>query len=205
MADTIAADHPEAVSRAKAALDAGGVIVVPTETVYGLAVMPHDPDAVARMFAIKQRPATRNLPVMVAERSQLDGLDVIVPEAADRLIASGLVPGPLTIALGFGDGARPAWLEGRDEMAFRIPDNAFMLALLRETGPLFVTSANMHARDTQQTIAEILPQLAFAPDLAVDGGTGKMVPSTLVNCAVDPPKVEREGVVPRDRIKELLA
>jgi len=205
MSEVIQADHPEAVERAAAALEAGGVIVAPTETVYGLAVMPDNEQAVARLFAIKNRPVTRNLPVMVAERSQLDGLGVAVPDAAERLIASGLVPGPLTIALGFTGGERPAWLEGREEMAFRIPDDPFMLALLRRTGPLCVTSANMHAEQTRQTVDEIVPQLAFAPDLAVDGGLRETVPSTLVNCAVTPPRIEREGVVPRETIEEILA
>ena len=188
-----------------ACLAGGGVVLLPTDTVYGLAAMPADEVAVERLFAIKARPVTRNLPVMICNRGQLEGLGEVVTQAAERLIASDLVPGPLTVALGFAGLDRPAWLEGRDEMAFRMPDDSFMLEVLALTGPLFVTSANKHAHDTLQTVAEIVAQLAISPDLVVDDGPRETVPSTLVNCAVDPPVIEREGVVAPATIMEILA
>ncbi len=205
MVETVPAGSAAAVDRAAAALGAGGVVLAPTDTVYGLAVAPDDGRAVDRLFAIKRRPVVRTLPVMVARRGQLSGLGVVVTAAAERLIASAFVPGPLTIALGFSGGGRPEWLDGRGEMAFRIPDDPFMLALLARIGPLFVTSANIHGQRTRQTVDEIVPRLAFAPDLAVDGGARETVPSTLVNCAVDPPLVEREGAAPRAAVEALLA
>jgi len=202
---TRGSDQKTSAAQVAACLAGGGVVLLPTDTVYGLAAMPADESAAERLFAIKARPVTRNLPVMICHRGQLEDLGVVVTEAAEKLIASALVPGPLTVALGFAGVGRTAWLEGRDEMAFRMPDDPFMLEVLALTGPLFVTSANKHAHDTLQTVAEIVAQLAFAPDMVIDDGPRETIPSSLVNCAVDPPVIEREGVVDGATIMEILA
>ena len=96
------------------------------------------------------------------------------------------------------------WLEGRDEIAVRIPDDERLLAILRATGPLLVTSANAHGSGTPETLAGALSQLDGAPDLAIDGGLLQVVPSTLVNCRREPPVVEREGAIPAREIEEIL-
>lgn len=204
-AATIAADAPGAARRAAACLLEGGVALLPTDTVYGLAAHPAHPAAVARLFAIKGRPQERALPVMVSERAQIDALGATVTAAAARLLASPFMPGPLTLALALTAASRPPWLAGRDEVAVRLPAEALMLEVLAMTGPLFVTSANRHARPTPQRLADILAELAFPPALAVDGGARKSVPSTLVNCAVEPPAIEREGAVAAAAIAGLLA
>ena len=87
-------------------------------------------------------------------------------------------------------------LAGREEVAIRIPDDDRVLAVLRRTGPLLVTSANLHGAATPESLADALAQLDGAPDLAIDGGSLNTVPSTLVNCRRDPPVVEREGAIP---------
>ena len=197
-------DQPRSAD-VEACLRDGGVALLPTDTVYGLAALPSIPSAVERIFAIKNRPPTRSLPVMVAGREGLEGLGVSVPPAAEKLMSSPWMPGPLTIALGFGDGERPEWLAEREEMAFRVPDEPIMLEVLARTGALHVTSANMHAEDTLQEVSQIVAQLAFAPDIVVDDGPRDTVPSTLVNCAVEPPVVEREGVVSHAEIEAFLA
>ncbi|WP_413203868.1 L-threonylcarbamoyladenylate synthase [Rhodospirillum sp. A1_3_36] len=188
-----------------ACLREGGVVLLPTDTVYGLAVSPEYPEAVARLFALKQRPAQRNLPVMVADLEALGPLGLERTPVMDRLAASSFVPGALTLAVGFSERPRPIWLEGREEVAFRIPNHPFLLALLRTMGPLLVTSANGHGMATAERVEGILPQLSGRPDLVIDGGTLSGDPSTLVNCRVDPPRVEREGVIPEKTIRELLA
>ena len=187
-----------------ACLRAGGVALLPTETVYGLAAMPTFDAAVDRLFALKRRPRTRNLPVMIASQDQLAAIDVRVTDAAARLLKSRYMPGPLTIALGVGPAA-PAWLEGRTEIAVRMPDHALMLAVLRETGPLFVTSANAHGLATPESLQDALAQLDGAPDVAVDGGILRTAPSTLVNCNVAPPVIERVGVIGEEAIWKILA
>ena len=183
----------------------GGVAVAPTDTVYGLAAHPASQSAVARLFALKGRPHARNLPIMVSRRDQLVGLGVHFTDAAERLLASGLMPGALTLALGIDADRAPSWLAGREEIAVRIPDHAFLLEVLELTGPLFVTSANAHGLATPESLGDALAQLHGAPDIAVDGGVLSATPSTLVNCRKTPPVVERIGAIPEVVIMKALA
>jgi L-threonylcarbamoyladenylate synthase len=178
---------------------------VPTDTVYGLAAHPLATRAIARIFELKDRPAQKNLPVMVADEGDLPSLGVHVNEPARRLLRSGLVPGPVTLALGFAPRAgRPPWLAGRHEVAVRIPADDLLRAVLRRTGPLLVTSANRSGQDTREEVSAILASLLGEPDVVIDGGPLSSVPSTLVNCNVDPPVVERVGAVPAARVLEIL-
>lgn len=181
----------------------GGVVLLPTDTVLGLAAQPQVTQAVVKLYQLKRRPIERRLPVMVAAASQLDTLGVDVTPAAARLLASRFVPGPLTIALGFS-GAKPDWLAGREEVAVRIPADEFLRAVLAITGPLFVTSANAHGAPTPLDTADALEQLDGSPDLVVAGRAGSTVPSTLVNCHLERPIIERAGAVPIDAIEALL-
>jgi L-threonylcarbamoyladenylate synthase len=189
------------VEQVVVALQGGGVVLLPTDTVYGLAVRPGDDAALARLFAMKQRPLSRNLPVMVADADQARALGAQVTPVAATLLAA-FAPGALTVALGLVD--PPGWLAGRDEVAVRIPDDAFLLEVLRAAGPLLVTSANLSGRDTPETMPEVLDQLDGAPDLAVDGGPRPTVPSTLVNCNLPTPAIERVGAVPPEQIEKVL-
>ncbi len=198
------ADASQTIRQIVDCLLSGGVVALPTDTVYGLAVLPSCKPAVDRLYALKGRPARQNLPVMVHSEEALHSLGVDLNTAARRLFGSNLVPGALTIAIGFKGEPRPSWLKGRDEMAVRIPDDAQLLAVLRETGPLFVTSANAHGKPTPSNLRDVLEQLDGVPDLAIDGGFIKTVPSTLVNCRREPPVVEREGAIPSAVIWERL-
>ncbi len=192
------------VARIAACLEAGGIVLLPTDTVYGLAVRPTFPASVERLFALKRRSRSRRLPVMIASPHALASLGVRVTEKAQRVLRSDLVPGALTVALGFSDGPVPSWLAGREEVAIRIPNDARLLAVLRRTGPLFVTSANTHGAATPESLGDALAQLDGAPDLAIDGGTLDTVPSTLLNCRLDPPVVEREGAISTATLEALL-
>lgn len=185
-------------------LRAGGIVLLPTDTVYGLAVHPEHDDALARLFALKQRPLTRNIPIMVATPEQAEELGADVTGPARQLLAA-FAPGPLTLALGLDPARAPAWLAGRDEIAVRIPDDAFLLDVLRRAGPLLVTSANRHGQETPEALADVLEQLDGSPELAIDGGPRATVPSTLVNCNLPEPRVERAGVVPAEQIAKALA
>lgn len=184
-------------------LRGGGIVLLPTDTVYGLAVRPGDDDALARLFALKRRPLSRNIPIMVASAEQAEKLGADVTGPA-RLLLAAFSPGPLTLALGLDPAKAPAWLAGRDEIAVRIPDDAFLLEVLRSAGPLLVTSANLSGRETPEACADVLTQLDGAPDLTVDDGPRATVPSTLVNCNLPEPRVERVGAVPADQIAKVL-
>jgi L-threonylcarbamoyladenylate synthase len=186
-------------------LENGGVVLLPTDTVYGLAVSPKFDESIDRLFALKRRPRNVNLPIMVASDEELEPLGFEVSESARRLLRSPLIPGSLTLAMGFSSEYRPDWLAGREEAAVRIPNDERLLSVLRMTGPLLVTSANAHSAETPDNVADILAQLDGAPDLAIDGGTLRTTASTLVNCRVDPPRIERLGVVPESEVLKYLS
>src|ERR1044071_6554995 len=182
----------------------GGVVLLPTDTVYGLAVSPKFDESITRLFKLKRRPRNVNLPIMVAADAELEGLGFEVSDSARRLLRSPLIPGSLTLAMGFSSDYRPAWLTGRDEAAVRIPNDERLLAVLRQTGPLLVTSSNAHSAETPDNVQDILAQLDGAPDLWIDGGTLRTTASTLVNCRVDPPVIERLGVVAESEVLRYL-
>jgi len=185
-------------------LGGGGVIVVPTDTVYGLAARPADADAVQAVFRAKGRPEGIQLPVLAASLEQVRALGVDVTPAALAL-ARWWWPGPLTMAFGFdARSERPAWLAGRDEVAVRIPDHDFLRALLARTGVLVVTSANPHGAPTPRTALDVAASLGPSVDLVVDGGRLHDVPSTLVNVRGTEPVVEREGAISRAEVADAL-
>jgi len=196
---------PHTVRRTAAVLRGGGVVVVPTDTVYGLAARPDQPAAVRAVYRAKGRPEGMALPVLAATIEQVRALGVAFTPAAAAL-ARWWWPGPLTLALGFaGDGTRPSWLKGRAEVAVRIPNHPFMLALLAETDVLVVTSANPHGAPTPRTAEDVVASLGPGVDLVVDGGRLAEVPSTLVNVAGAEPVVERQGAISRADVAAALA
>jgi L-threonylcarbamoyladenylate synthase len=185
-------------------LSAGGVVLLPTDTVYGLAVLPTYPQSVDRIYLLKGRPPRLNLPVMVSSERELREMGFAISESARRLLLSPLIPGSLTIAMGFCTLARPQWLEDRQEAATRIPNDVCLLSVLRQIGPLLVTSANSHGSVTPDNLTDVLAQLHGSPDLAIDGGLLPTIPSTLVNCRYDPPVIERIGAISEAQIMEFL-
>ena len=124
----------------------GGVVLIPADTVYGLAVFPHFDKSIDRLFALKRRPRNVNLPIMVSSDAELEPLGFRISDSARRLLRSPLIPGSLTLVMGFSSDYRPEWLTGRDEAAVRIPNDNRLLAVLRKTGPLLVTSANVRQK-----------------------------------------------------------
>jgi L-threonylcarbamoyladenylate synthase len=200
------ADDGAAVEAACAVLDRGGLVVVPTDTVYGLAARPTDPDAVRAVYRAKGRPEGMHLPVLASDVDQVRALGVAYGPAAQEL-GGRWWPGPLTMAFSFEAGSRrPDWLSERDEVAVRIPDHAFLRSLLARTGVLVVTSANPHGLPTPRTAEDVaVGGLGSFVDVIVDGGPLTEVPSTLVNVSGFTAVVEREGVIAADEIAAALA
>ncbi len=190
----------------------GGVALLPTDTVYGLAASPLHPTAVARIFSLKARPQTHNLPIMVASANDMAALGVDMNGYVQKILASDYVPGDITMVMGFQDTPSRrnrdkslSWLEGREEVAIRIPNHPQMLAILEKTGPLLVTSANRHGNPTTPlTVEEVLADLTDAPDMAIDGGIVENVPSTIINCRSTPPVIERSGRILYKELFNLL-
>lgn len=168
-----------------------GVIMVPTESFYGLGVDPRRADGVARVGAMKARSAEMGLPVLCADWQQVESL-VRVPEQ-HRVKLSRLWPAALTVIL-------PSTTEvpaGRgDTLAVRIPSHDALRALLYRTGPLTGTSANRHREAPCTTVGEALTSLASQPDLVLDAGrTAGGEPSTLVDLSGEEPAILRRGTV----------
>ena len=186
-------------------LEAGGVVVVPTDTVYGLAARPVDAGAVSAVYRIKGRPEGMALPILAASDEQVRALGVAFTAGALALAARWW-PGPLTLAFGFDVAvARPAWLEGRSEVAVRVPDHDFLRGVLAQTGVLAVTSANRHGTPTPRAAGDVAASLGPEVALVVDDGLLREVPSTLVNVAGAEPAVEREGAIGREAVAAVLA
>lgn len=189
---------------AAAAARGGELIVFPTDTVYGIGTRPDDPAATARVFAAKRRPRDLELPVLVATVEAARTIATF-DQRAERL-ASALWPGPLTLVL--PRSADASWWDlGGDPatVGVRAPHHALALALLAETGPLAVTSANLSGRPPAGTCDEL--QAVFGDHVAVylcqeDPLIG--VASTVLDLAHGSARIIREGSLPRDELIQLL-
>jgi tRNA threonylcarbamoyl adenosine modification protein (Sua5/YciO/YrdC/YwlC family) len=188
------------LSAAVSALKAGAVVAIPTDTVYGLAVDPRRRGATDAVFALKQRPASLELPVLVADVGAADSLaDADGLSVSARRLAERFWPGPLTIVV-----ARRAALEwelGGDAhtVGLRCPDHDVARRLCSLVGPLATTSANRHGRPPLTTAAAVVRE--FGPEVVVvDGGTCDGMPSTVVDTTGDALRCLRVGAVPWDEV-----
>lgn len=192
-----------AAGRAIDALRAGGVVLLPTDTVYGLACLPSRPEAVARVYAMKDRPHDVRLPIIVADARHAEAELPLRWTDAARALAAAFWPGALTIAFGI-EPSPLDWLAGRDEAGLRAPAHPFVQDLARSVGPFLMTSANRHGGPTSPTVEQILADLVTPPALVVDGGQLEVVSSTLVNTNLPQPAIEREGAIPAASIATVL-
>jgi L-threonylcarbamoyladenylate synthase len=200
---TIAATDVEGAEIAEW-LAGGSVVILPTETVYGLAIKPGDVAAAQRVFELKARPRDFNLPVVIGRTDQLADLGVDFNETA-RALAERFWPGPLTLAMGFrADAERPEWLAGRIEVAIRFPDMKLLRDVAIAGGPILLTSANAHGTGAKQVASEAVDSLHGAVDYVVDGGTLSPTPSTIVNVRLAPAVIERVGALTTDDLKEFI-
>jgi L-threonylcarbamoyladenylate synthase len=189
-----------AVRTAAGALADGAVVAVPTDTVYGLAVDPAQPEAVARLFALKGRPTEVPLPVLVAGPEQVAMVAGRLESAAQHL-ADRYWPGPLTLVVprrrGFAVdlGGPPA---ARHTVGVRRPDHPVIVALCELLGPLAVTSANLHGAPPATTADQVVRAFADVeePRLVLDGGPCDGIPSTVVECRGPASRCLREGALP---------
>ncbi len=200
MANYIDVADPRVVALAAEALARGSVVALPTDTVYGLAADPSQPEAVARLFAIKDRPAEVALPVLVGSRQQVD--DVARPlDSAARHLADRFWPGPLTLVVPRAGGFE-ADLGGPPSacrsVGVRLPDHPLVRALCAEVGPLAVTSANVHGAPPATSAHQVVTGLRDADGLGlvIDGGSCDGVPSTVVECRGPASRGLRQGAIP---------
>jgi len=187
-----------------AALDAGLVVAVPTDTVYGLAARVDRPDGLAALFGAKGRPSDLALPVLIGDREQVHLVAAGWPRPA-AVLAARFWPGPLTLVVPALGALGPLLGGDGRTVGLRHPAHEDVRALCRVAGPLAVTSANRHGEPPCTTVAETAAAFACGSvALAVDGGRCDGVPSTVVDCTVSPPACLRGGAVPWDRVVAAL-
>jgi tRNA threonylcarbamoyl adenosine modification protein (Sua5/YciO/YrdC/YwlC family) len=193
------------VEAAIAALDAGGIVAVPTDTVYGLAAEVSQPSAVAKLFALKHRPTFVPIPVMVDSVEQLEFLGVDWPDEAQGL-ADAFWPGALTIIVKVPHDLS-VMLGGDDDTAgIRIPDDDVLRRMMAVLGPFAITSANEHGEMPCHSAYEVLERFANRDELdgAIDGGERSGDVSSVVDVSVTPWRVLREGAVSTAELARVL-
>ena len=197
-------NDPKALAIALDLLADGGVVAFPTDTVYGLGALAFDENAVGQLYDIKKRGMEKAIPLMIGDFSHLERVATGVTSMAEKL-ARRFWPGPLTIILprspSIPDAVTPLLTVG-----VRIPDFAPTQELLRLSGPLAVTSANLSGQGSPSTAMGVNVQLGGRIPLILDGGvTPGGIPSTVVDCTQDQPVIVREGPISLEQILNALA
>jgi len=189
--------RPDRLERVRDVLLDGGVVALPTETFYGLAVDAMNPRAVARINRLKGKPVDAPVLLLAADRDQAMQLAVAPPPVFERLAAS-FWPGPLTLVVRAAASLPREIGGGRGTVGLRVPGLALPRALASALGrPLSGVSANRHGAPPCRTAAEVLRALPAGLDLLLDGGpTPGGAPSTVVDLTVSPPRILRPGSVP---------
>lgn len=185
-----------AIQRAAEVLDSGGVVAIPTDTVYGLAASLGRPDALDRVYEIKGRPHDRPLPVLLAALDDLDRV-AVAPEPPMREMLARFWPGGLTVALPARAGLPARVLAPDGTVGVRVPAHPVTVALLREVGgALAVTSANRSGQEPGLNPDDVLAALGGEIDLLLDGGpTLGDRPSTVIGSEHGRLVLHREGAV----------
>lgn len=182
----------------------GGLVVLPTDTVYGIGADAFDADAVAALLEAKGRGRDMPPPVLVPNPRTVDGLATRVPDYA-RALVEAFWPGPLTLVLH----AQPSLMwdlgDTNGTVAVRMPKEDTALALLDEVGPMAVTSANRTGEPAATTVTEAAVQLGSAVDVYLDGGPAAGgEASTILDCTGDVPSVLRAGALAPEALQEVL-
>jgi tRNA threonylcarbamoyl adenosine modification protein (Sua5/YciO/YrdC/YwlC family) len=198
-------ERTEGIAQAGRALQRGRLVVMPTDTVYGIAADAFNADAVARLLRAKGRGRQMPPPVLVSSRSTLEALAAGVPEWA-RTLVDALWPGPLTLIFRQQPSLQWDLGETRGTVAVRMPDHDVAIDLLSRTGPLAVSSANRtglppatDAEDAEAMLGELVRVLLDA------GPTPGPVPSTIVDCTSERGRVLRRGILPVERLREIVS
>ena len=188
----------EPLARAIEVLKRGGLVAIPTETVYGLAADALDEEAVAAIFRAKGRPSSNPLIVHVADVAMARGLAASWPAAAE-VVAARLWPGPVTVVVPRGPRIPDSVTAGGDTVALRCPDHPLTRRLIAESGiPLAAPSANRSEAVSPTTAHHVLESLGNRIDLILDGGPCTQgIESTVVDCTTTPPRILRPGPLSR--------
>ncbi|MBX3046923.1 MAG: threonylcarbamoyl-AMP synthase [Anaerolineales bacterium] len=195
------ASAPDAIARAVDLLQRGGIVAMPTDTVYGIGALLTDAAAIERLYAVKGREHTKSIAVLLAGADDLPLVAQNASPAALRL-AQHFWPGALTLVVPRLP-SLPSALSQTNTVGVRVPNHPLALQLLTASGPLAVTSANRSGQPDALTAQDVLAQLDGRIDLVLDGGsTPGAVPSTVVDTIASPPRILRPGPI---RAADILA
>ena len=197
-------DPAPGVTAAVAALRRGQLVVLPTDTVYGIAADAFSPPAVDRLLAAKGRGRDMPVPVLVGSWRGIDGLAEHVTPTV-RSLVEAFWPGPLTLIVRAAPSLAWDLGETRGTVAVRMPLHPVALSVLAETGPLAVTSANRAGHPPATTGAEAEEQLTSAVAVYLEAGSsGDAVPSTILDLTGSTPQVRRAGALPLEALREVV-
>jgi len=199
------ADSQDAITQAAEILIAGGLVVFPTDTVYGVGSHALDAATVERLYIAKERPRNMAIPVLLASPTDLPLVVRHVPPVA-HLLAEAFWPGALTLVLPRQPALPAVLTAGGDSVAVRVPDHPVARALIAALGaPLAATSANLSGRPSPVTAQEATAQLGGRVALVLDGGPCPGgVPSTVLDLTSEPPRVLRSGPVTEETLRRFF-
>ncbi len=199
------AQREEGLSEATRTVQRGRLVVLPTDTVYGIGCDAFDEDAVERLLDAKGRGRDMPPPVLVSAKTTLEAIAIDVPDWA-RTLVDTLWPGPLTLVLHQQPSLQWDLGETRGTVAVRMPDHEVALELLSRTGPMAVSSANLSGHPAATTAEEAEVMLGDAVRVILDGGQSHdAVPSTILDCTGEQGRVLRQGALSLERLNEVLA
>ncbi|MDG4828785.1 L-threonylcarbamoyladenylate synthase [Solwaraspora sp. WMMD1047] len=198
------ADRDRGIAAAIEAVRNGELVVLPTDTVYGVGADAFTHHAVKALLNAKGRGPDMPPPVLVGSRHTLDGLVFMLPQVARDLVEA-FWPGALTVVVEHSPSLRWDLGDTQGTVAVRMPLHPVALEVLRETGPMAVSSANKHGQPAAVTAAEARDQLGYAVRAYLEAGPcPDPVPSTIVDVTGEVPRVLREGAIPLEKLRDVV-
>lgn len=187
---------------AEAILNNGGVVIAPTDTLYGVLAKATDIEAVHKVDKLKGRSHVKSYIVLISDVSLLEHFWIQVNPRIKTFL-SRVWPGPVTVALSVGEGVFPFLREGHKSIAFRLPKNEKLVDLIKNTGPLIAPSANPEGLTPASSIEDA--QKYFGDEVGgyIDGGIRTGMPSTVISFEMGELDCVREGALPFEWIKEI--
>ena len=199
----LSTQDPQAIDLALEVLQRGELAAFPTDTVYGVGALVHSAAGIERLYQAKARSANKAIAVLIGDLAQLDLLTPGLTPSA-RILAACFWPGALTLVVPRHPDL-PANLSPLPTVGVRMPDHAFALALMRRSGPLATSSANISGESNTLTAQQVMEQLEGRVELVLDGGAVPGgVPSTVVDCTQEPPRILRAGAITEENINKAL-
>lgn len=188
--------EPDIIKEAAQIVKNGGLVVFPTDTVYGLGASALLSTSVERIYKIKKRPSNKPIILLIADEADVKKLGIKISSLAQKLIKR-FWPGPLTLI----------FKVKQSTIGLRMPNNKVALELIKEAGmPVATTSANISGRKSVLSAPAAIRQLKGKVDLIIDAGKSKLgIESTIVDVTMSPPKVLREGYISKKMIWKVLS